>query len=225
MLVLHILTTAFLFFTLMPVSAQDLMTATTFFERISQNYQQIHNYMAEVQITTDEDDMKGTAYFLAPNKLRIDFTIPPNQTIVSDGETVSIYVPRYNVVLQQELDNDSPSGTTGLATNAGLQLLKEHYSIAYLDGPEARVVPELSPELLYVLRLEWKTNKEGFRELILYITEDLKIRRIEGITVYYQKMSIDYTNIQFNQGVPNSIFDYDLPASANIYDNFLFEKN
>ena len=92
-------------FLLLPVIAfsQDILTAPRFFDSVSERYGEINDYVAEVAIQREEGDMVGTLYYRAPNLLRIDFSEPEEQVLVSDGENLMIYVPAYNVVLQQDL--------------------------------------------------------------------------------------------------------------------------
>ena len=67
---------------------------------------------------------------------------------------------------------------------------------------------------------------EGFRTLKLYITPDTKlIRRIEGWTISGDKLTFDFTGIKTNVGIPATRFIYDSPASANVYNNFLFKSD
>jgi outer membrane lipoprotein-sorting protein len=73
------------------------------------------------------------------------------------------------------------------------------------------------------LRLTRRSISEGFREIILHINPDTKlIRRIEGRTIAEGLVQFDFTNVKVNQGIPEQRFIYDSPASANVYNNFLF---
>jgi outer membrane lipoprotein-sorting protein len=49
------------------------------------------------------------------------------------------------------------------------------------------------------------------------------IRRLEGWTVSNDKIVFDFQNIRVNQGISADKFAYDAPASANVYNNFLFQ--
>ena len=76
------------------------------------------------------------------------------------------------------------------------------------------------------LRLTRRLASEGFRELILSINpETLLIRRIEGTTLAGALVRFDFLNIRTNLGIPELRFVYDSPASANMYNNFLFRDS
>jgi outer membrane lipoprotein-sorting protein len=48
------------------------------------------------------------------------------------------------------------------------------------------------------------------------------IRRIEGRTIAETLVRFDFLDVKINQGIPEQRFLYDSPASANLYNNFLF---
>ncbi|MDR2661901.1 MAG: outer membrane lipoprotein carrier protein LolA, partial [Treponema sp.] len=73
------------------------------------------------------------------------------------------------------------------------------------------------------LRLTRRSISEGFREIILSVDPATRlIRRIEGRTITDSMVRFDFSQIQTNQGIPEGRFLYDSPASANLYNNFLF---
>jgi len=83
-----------------------------------------------------------------------------------------------------------------------------------------------SRENVVKLRLTRRSVSEGFREIILSINPDTKlIRRIEGRTISDTEVRFDFLNIRLNQGIPEMRFIYDSPASANLYNNFLFKED
>ena len=43
------------------------------------------------------------------------------------------------------------------------------------------------------------------------------------VTADYSEMQFDFTDIKTNEGIPDTRFEYDSPASANVFENFLFE--
>ncbi|MBR3731490.1 MAG: hypothetical protein IKN25_02470 [Spirochaetales bacterium] len=55
----------------------------------------------------------------------------------------------------------------------------------------------------------------------LTIEENGLIRRVEGITAAYKKIILEIDNIKTNVGISDLVFDYELPAGANVVDNFI----
>jgi hypothetical protein len=48
---------------------------------------------------------------------------------------------------------------------------------------------------------------------------------MEGTTLAGDLIMYDFTGIKLDQGVPDTRFIYDSPASANMYNNFLFSSD
>ncbi|GAB4365891.1 MAG: outer-membrane lipoprotein carrier protein LolA [Spirochaetales bacterium] len=204
-------------------AGQEILTAENFFDRISERYGDVKDYIAQVSVTAENETMEGTLYYKTPNLLRIDFSIPEEQVLVTDGNKLTLYIPQYRVVMSQTLKRRSSAAVASMASRQGLLLLKRNYSIAYLNNPVPVPLDDGSKEMVTKLKLSWKSSDEGFRELILSVNADGLIRRIEGITVEYQKIVLDFKNIRVNQNIPDSRFRYDPPASANVIENFLFD--
>ena len=110
-----------------------------------------------------------------------------------------------------------------LANEQGLNLLRQNYSIAFLDSPSPVPLETGSEESVTKLRLNWRNSTEGYRQLIISIDDDLLIRRIIGVTANYQEIQFDFEDFRINEGIPDSRFDYEAPSSANLFTNFLFE--
>ncbi|TVR94083.1 MAG: outer membrane lipoprotein carrier protein LolA [Spirochaetaceae bacterium] len=203
--------------------AQEILTAPRFFEQVAANYAGIVDYIANIRVSTEAETMEGELFYRAPNLIRINFTRPTDQVLVSNGEVFMLHVPRYNVTLQQELRARGTETLANLASAQGLGLLRRNYSIAYLDSPAPQPLSEESELMVTKLRLNWRTTSEGFRQLILSIDEDMVIRRIEGVTVNYDRIAFHFDNVRLNQNIPVTRFDYDPPSGANRFHNFLFE--
>lgn len=205
--------------------SQEIQTASAYFDKVAANYAKINDYIAQVVYTGKGVTMKGTLYYRSPNMIRIDFSDPKDQVMVSNGKLLKIYMPEYAVVFQQPLSTVSSSSSvsiTQLGTKEGLALMRKSYSIAYLNGPDPVPLDDGSNEMVVKLKLDWRTTSEGFRQLNLSIGKDGFIRRIVGVDVGYEQFQFDFTNIKVNQNIPATTFEYDAPGSANIIDNFLF---
>ncbi|MCX7027521.1 MAG: outer-membrane lipoprotein carrier protein LolA [Spirochaetes bacterium] len=207
------------------VSGQEMLTAEQLFAKVSAAYASVTDYEAQIGISNAGQTMKGTLYFKSPSLLRINFTQPPEQVIVFDGETLKVYIPQYRAVLQQETGASGiGAGAAALASREGLAMMKRNYTIAWESSPQTVALDPGSFELVYRLMLTRKTVSEGFKTIRISVsTSSLLIRRIEGWTVANDRIGFDFTSIALNQGIPATRFLYDAPASANIYNNFLFQ--
>jgi outer membrane lipoprotein-sorting protein len=210
------------------VFGQEIVTAGKYLELVSETYSTIRDYEANLAIRSGNSEMTGTVSHLSPSFLRIDFTRPADQVIVFNGELLTIYLPEFRAVLNQTVNQTRRSGVSGasMASAQGLTLLRRNYAPSFVTGPNPEPLDSNSKELVVKLRLTRQSVSEGFREIILSIDPDTKlIRRMEGRTIADGEVRFDFTNVKTNQGIPEQRFIYDSPASANMYNNFLFRDS
>ncbi len=208
------------------VSGQEILTADKYLALVSETYSGIKDYSAKIMVSTGKTDMYGTIIYKHPNLVRIDFTKPEEQVIAYNGETLTVYLPEYRAVLSQTTSTSGGNAGAGLASAQGLGLLRRNYNSAYTIGPDPVPLDQGASELVIKLTLTRRNVSEGFRELKLSINPDSKlIRRIEGLTLAGDTIIFNFTDIILNQGIGESRFAYDSPASANVYNNFLFKES
>lgn len=205
------------------LAAQEILTATDYFDSISEQYGAVNDYQADIVISREEEEMKGILYYKNPNLLRIDFIEPEEQVLAIDGKQLTIYLPQHSVIMQQQLKRHSSATIATMASSQGLHLLRSNYSIAYLEGPEPVPLEEGSREMVVKLKLVGRSTNAGFRQLEVSVGENGLIRRIIGVTLGYEDLQFDFKNLVINRGIPDARFNYESPASANVFDNFLFE--
>jgi outer membrane lipoprotein-sorting protein len=204
------------------VFSQEIVTAERYLESVSERYGLIRDYEALLSIRSGNTPMRGTVSHLAPSFLRIDFTDPAEQVIVFNGELLTVYLPGYRAVLNQSI-TPGRRPAASMASAQGLILLRRNYIPSFVVGPDPVPLEDGSREMVIKLRLVRRSISEGFRELILSVDPDSRlIRRIEGRTIAEGQVRFDFTNVKINQGIPEQRFIYDSPASANLYNNFLF---
>lgn len=202
--------------------AQVIIPAIEFFNEISAIYEGIEDYVANIAITSDGTTMEGRIQYKAPDLLRIDFTDPKEQVIVSDGKKLMLYLSRQNVTMVQDVRRSSQSDLSAMAVGKGLYLLDRGYSISYLDSPKRVPLDDNSHELVTKLKLQWRRTSEGFRQLIISIGSAGYIRQIHALTKDRRVIVFDLTNIAINQGLSDKSFEFEPPPSSYSMDNFLF---
>jgi outer membrane lipoprotein-sorting protein len=204
------------------VMGQDILTADKFFKDVSAKYSAIKDYEALVNVIAGKQTMAGTVIYKAPSLMRLDFSEPASQVIVYDGQSLVIYVPEFRAILSQQT---STTSSAAAATGDGLRMLGRNYSISYETGPTPVPLPGAEAESVIRLILSRLTVAEGFRTITLSIDPaTLLIRRMDGMTLAGDLISYDFKKIVLDQDIPATRFIYDSPASANVYNNFLFSS-
>jgi outer membrane lipoprotein-sorting protein len=220
------------FIIIAPVSAQQIETASQFLQRLSDEYAGFEDYMADIVFTTEDERMEGTLYHRRPNLLNIEFTRPDEQFIITDGEYLRVHVPSLNTTLSQRLRTatDAPGG---IATAEGLALLRRNFAVAFQSSPNlvgvnstGNFIEPVGPDTRVInLRFDTSTPDEGYRQLIVSVDADYRIRRIVGTTVDLNRVQFDFTNVRVNQGLPDSRFEYVSPPASSTFEDFLFDSS
>jgi outer membrane lipoprotein-sorting protein len=204
------------------LNGQQIVTAESFLGSVSDKYAGFKDYEARIVIRSGDTDMYGTVVHKTPNFLRIDFSTPSGQVIVFNGNMLTLYLPEYRAILNQSVSSSRSSGAN-LATAQGLSLLRRNFAAAFITGPAPVPLDEDSREMVVKLRLSRRYGSEGFSEIILCVNPaTLLIRRMQGITIANTQIQFDFSDIRTNQGISERRFIYDSPASANLYNDFLF---
>lgn len=215
---------AIFFLVLSPLAGQN-QTARDFFNSLSNTYASIHDYTANLIVQQNGQQLEGQLSVLAPDQLFIEFTSPQNQVLmVSDG-WLNLYIPGLNVYNRQQLPQTDSSAVGLVGSSLGLQLFAESYNISYYETNAYVPLFEGANEKVIKLKLEWASQAEAFREIIISVTEGGLIRQIHGTTSDYREMTLKFLNIAINQNqVPDTLFDYIEPRDAYTKKNFLFDS-
>lgn len=206
-----------------PLYSQEIVTADNYMERLSSVYSGFKDYEAVIGIRSGSGDMRGTVSYRSPYFLRIDFIDPAEQVIVFNGEMLTVYIPAYKAILNQSISGGGRVSGANLATGNGLVLLRRNFAASFVTGPAPVKLDDSSSETVVKIKLTRRYGSEGFKEIVLSVNpQTMLIRRMQGTTIAGSLVQFDFTNIKTNVGIPELRFAYDSPASANIYNNFLF---
>jgi outer membrane lipoprotein-sorting protein len=208
-------------------AADEILTADQFFSQVADRYGQVSDYEAHITIAAGKSGtMVGTIAYKSPSLLRIDFTQPADQVISFNGQELQVYIPSLHAILSQSAAQSGGAGAASLASKEGLRMMKRNYSVGFETGPVALPLESGSSEQVIRLVLNRRSVSEGYKTIKLSIDPATKlIRRIEGWTLSNDYFVFDFTDIKTNQGIAETRFIYDSPASANVYNNFLFDTD
>ena len=197
----------------------DFITVSDVVNETKKKYGSLKSYQANFTITSDKGGKRivqtGVLRFKSSDKLLMEFTAPSRQKIVSNGQMMWIYIPSMNVVAEQDLTSES--GLFASGSEAGLNRLfsKYHYRFASKEEPET--MKDGSKQ--YTLVLKQKETRGGYKTINLWISEDYFIKKAEGFTSSGKKIEITLSDIKTDVDLSNSLFKFDIPASARIIKN------
>lgn len=207
----------------LPVAGQEIVSAEKYFAGLSAAYGAVQDYEANLTVTQGKSISRGKISYKTPTYLRIDFDDPKGQVIAFDGQMFTVFVPQYEVVLQQEYKKKGAGAIAAMANAQGLALLQRSYNIGFLASPGPVPLDDGSREQVVKLKLTAR-GVTGYRQLVLSVGSSSLIRRIEGVQTGGEKITLDFAGIRTNQGLPDSRFDYKPPAYANVIPDFLFDS-
>lgn len=217
-----ILIFAFILFCGSLITAQEFefVTVSDVVKEVKNRFADVDSYSATFTIQSTKGSstvvQKGTVRSLKPNMLRVDFTSPENQKVVSDGERMWIYIPSLNVVAEQDLKEDKTT-TFSATSEVGLRRLfnKYHYKFASKEQPKLLE----DGKKYYILDLKQKESRSGYKTLTLWITEDYIITRAVGETSSGKNVEIEFNNIDMTTKLAKGMFKFEVPANARTIKN------
>ena len=207
-------------------ASQDMQTAEQFFNQVSDRYAQVTDYEGQISINSGKQVMYGTIAFKSPTLLRIDFSQPAEQVIVYDGSRLPrLYSPVQGSALPG-IRRHAQHGSWSRVPRRTHDDAAKRYTIAWETSPAPVPLDPGSSEQVERLSLVRKNVSDGLKTIKLSINPETKlIRRIEGWTIANEKIVFNFTGIKTNVGISANRFMYDTPATANIYNNFLFKSD
>lgn len=185
---------------------------------VQEVYQRTGDLRADfVQISTlvslnKTQTAKGKLYFKNPGKLRWDYIDPTKQEIVTDGETLWMYMSEDRQVIVNEFSKVYPSNTSAFFLS-GMGNLKRDF-----------VVEQVAPtnddeEKGYLLRLIPKEEQSNVDELFLWVDKGTFL----VVETYFHDFYGNFIRIKFenpviNRGLPDSLFVFTIPEDAEVVD-------
>ena len=147
--------------------------------------------------------VNGQMWLSRPGKFRWEVEAPYQQEVVSDGSEVYLYDPDLEQVTVQALDQ-RVTHTPALLLSGSARELTESYEVSRQQqgGSEMfRLVPK-SPDTL-------------FEELHMTFNNE-QLAALQMIDSTGQETVIEFSGVQTNHNVDDSLFDFQIPHGADV---------
>jgi outer membrane lipoprotein-sorting protein len=148
----------------------------------------------------------------------IEFEEPEDQVIVSNGTYLYIYIPYLKVVVQQSLGEVSESALLTTTSELGLTKLFDEYSFSFFD---TSTLQPFDNTQAYHLKLEQKRPRVGFKKMDIWVSKTGFILQSNGTSPNGIDVTLTFSNIRVNTELPDYIFDFEVPADAQIIRNII----
>ncbi|RTZ96044.1 MAG: outer membrane lipoprotein carrier protein LolA [Deltaproteobacteria bacterium] len=153
------------------------------------------------------DTASGSIIVKRPGMMRWTYEAPEKQTIVSDGRQLWVYRPQDNQVMVGKTPAFFGNGK-GAGFLADLTSLKKQFDISReKDTPEGDYRLTLAPKE--------KTQEISAIHLIV-AKETFTITEIITVNIYGDETRIQFSDIQFQEKIDNTVFSFDIPDGVDV---------
>jgi outer membrane lipoprotein-sorting protein len=196
----------------------DIITVNDVKQLMADAFDNIVDYIADIEWVNGNVHYKGKISYKKANKILIEFDEPEDQVISSNGTFLYIYIPYLKVVIQQSLGEDTESTLLASTSEAGLTKLFDEYSFTFFDSPSPQPFGNI---MAYHLKLDQKRPKVGFRKMDIWVSRNGFIIQSNGTSPNGLDVSLTFKNIRINTELPDYIFEFEVPADAQIIRNII----
>lgn len=187
--------------------------------RMDASYQKLESYRAEFEQESETKTFQrkrqatGKVYFLKPSEMRWNYLQPEEREVYLSGETIRIYLPGRNQVIEQTLTDAMP-GVAPAKLFMGIEELAGSFSVSADCADE-------SVENAYCLRLIPKENKAiSIEEILLWVgKKDFLPLRTESRDVLGNRTTITFRNGEANVPLKEELFQFQVPPGAEVISN------
>jgi len=181
---------------------------------IQKNYELVQTLKANfeqkafVKMLNRTEITRGTVQIKKPGKMKWVYSSPDPQVLISDQKNLWLYAPEEEEVTKIPIENVYSSNTPALFL-AGQGILTDIFNVVQVLTEKDKFVAVFTPKEVEnsLSRLVLRANKNNYQ--------------ITGATVYDKlgnKTSIKFRSIRINEKIPESVFNFEVPAGVEIQD-------
>ena len=195
-----------------PVWALSIEQATV--NAIQKNYESVLTFKAAfeqkafVKMINRTEVTRGNVQIKKPGKMKWVYNSPDPQILISDQKNLWLYAPEEEEVTKIPIESVYSSNTPALFL-AGQGILTDIFNVVQVLTEKDKFVAVFTPKEVEssLSRLVLRANKNNYQ--------------ITGATVYDRlgnKTTIKFRSIRINEAIPESVFNFEVPAGVEIQD-------
>ena len=204
----------FIFILYWHVPAWALSDELATVKAIQKNYESVLTLKANfeqkafVKMLNRTEVTRGTVQIKKPGKMKWVYNSPDPQILITDQKKLWLYTPEDDQATKMPIESVYSSNTPALFL-AGQGKLTDTFDIAQVLTKKDKFVVVFTPKEAEssLSRLVLRANKNNYQ--------------ITGATVYDvlgNKTSIRFRSIRLNQEIPESVFNFKVPAGVEMQD-------
>ena len=181
---------------------------------IQKNYESVLTFKAAfeqkafVKMINRTEITRGNVQIKKPGKMKWVYNSPDPQILITDQKKLWLYTPEDGQATKMPIENVYSSNTPALFL-AGQRKLTDIFDIVQVLTEKDKFVVVFIPKEVEssLSRLVLRANKNNYQ--------------ITGATVYDKlgnKTSIKFQSIRINEKIPESVFNFEVPAGVEIQD-------
>lgn len=197
-------------------------------KKIKSKFQSLNSYKADFSLLTVEAKKSrtysGVSYYKKPGKIRYDFSNPQGDAVVSDGQTLWIFIQKLGTVGKQDLElkkkNKSGQSIFSSVGSEGLSRLfrKYHYKFDSIEQP--RKIDGNDSKTYFVLALEQREKIGGFEKMTLYVdSNSYFVKKAVAYDGRGKETTLNFTNITENPDLQDGMFKFSINGNSKIVNN------
>ena len=204
----------FIFILYWHVPAWALSDELATVKAIQKNYESVLTLKANfeqkafVKMLNRTEVTRGTVQIKKPGKMKWVYNSPDPQILITDQKKLWLYTPEDRHATKMTIESVYSSNTPALFL-AGQGILTDTFDIAQVLTKKDKFVVVFTPKEAEssLSRLVLRANKNNYQ--------------ITGATVYDRlgnKTDIRFRAIRINEEIPESVFNFEVPAGVEIQD-------
>ena len=183
-------------------------------DAIQNHYEKILTFEANfiqesyIRMMNQTQSVEGKVKIKKPGKMRWVYGAPEEQVLISDENTLWLYIPEEEQATKVPVESIYSSNTPALFL-AGQGKLTQAFNVESVNQQKKKIIVTLIP----------KTTQESLARLVLFA--DKKNYQITGSTVYDKlgnKTTIRFNQIRVNKKISEKQFQLNTPPNVEILD-------
>ncbi len=200
---------------------QDFFHHSDVVEKVSNKFYSLETYQAKFTFTKSQKGKKqkksyGTVYYKQPSLINFTFSKPSEDTIISNGRKMWLYLAKLNAVGIQDLTQNQDS-LYSIASRKGILQLFKRYHYRF-NTPKQPVT--IQGKAYYILHLEEKVNHSSFTTIQVYVdASSFFIRKLVALSSKGYKVELALDRVQENPKISNKYFTYQSNERTIVVEN------